>query len=104
MLTRTPQAVAAPGTLVNPATRSQSAPPPQWKVIVLNDDFNTFQHVHRCLMRYIPGVSDARAWELTNQVHEQGAATVWVGDLEQAELYIEQLKREGLTVAPPERD
>ncbi|WP_281067831.1 ATP-dependent Clp protease adapter ClpS [Anthocerotibacter panamensis] len=97
-----PQAVTAPGVLPGTLPRSQSVQPPQWKVIVLNDDFNTFQHVHRCLMRYIPGMTDERAWELTNQVHEQGAATVWVGVLEQAELYIEQLKHEGLTMAPPE--
>jgi len=93
----------APGTLTRPTTQTQSTYPPLWKVIVLNDEFNTFQHVHKCLVRYIPGMSDARAWELTNQVHEQGSATVWIGVLEQVELYIEQLKREGLTMAPPEK-
>jgi len=28
---------------------------PNYKVIVLNDDFNTFQHVAECLVTYIPG-------------------------------------------------
>jgi ATP-dependent Clp protease adaptor protein ClpS len=43
------------------------------------------------------------AWELTNQVHYEGQATVWVGPQEQAELYHQQLSREGLTMAPLEK-
>lgn len=73
-----------------------------WKVIVLNDDFNTFQHVSDCLLKYIPQMSPDRAWNLTNQVHFEGQAIVWTGPLEQAELYHEQLSREGLTMAPLE--
>jgi ATP-dependent Clp protease adaptor protein ClpS len=71
-------------------------------VIVLNDDFNTFQHVAQCLMKYIPGMTSDRAWELTNQVHHEGQAIVWVGPQEQAELYHQQLSRAGLTMAPLE--
>lgn len=75
---------------------------PNYKVIVLNDDFNTFEHVSNCLMKYIPGMTEATAWELTNQVHYEGLATVWIGPLEQAELYHDQLKRADLTMAPLE--
>lgn len=75
---------------------------PNFKVIVLNDDFNTFQHVSECLMKYIPQMTSDRAWELTNQVHFDGQAVVWVGPQEQAELYHQQLRREGLTMAPLE--
>jgi ATP-dependent Clp protease adaptor protein ClpS len=75
---------------------------PDYKVIVLNDDFNTFQHVAECLMKYIPNMTSDRAWELTNQVHFEGQAIVWVGPLEQAELYHMQLGRAGLTMAPLE--
>jgi len=75
---------------------------PNYKVIVLNDDFNTFQHVAECLMTYIPQMTSDRAWELTNQVHYEGQAIVWVGPQEQAELYHLQLKRAGLTMAPLE--
>ncbi|HEY9606400.1 MAG TPA: ATP-dependent Clp protease adapter ClpS [Allocoleopsis sp.] len=77
-------------------------PYPNYKVIVLNDDFNTFQHVHDCLVKYIPGMTSDRAWELTNQVHFEGQAIVWVGPEEQAELYHQQLSRAGLTMAPLE--
>ncbi len=75
---------------------------PNFKVIVLDDDFNTFQHVHDCLVKYIPDMTSDRAWELTNQVHFEGQAIVWVGPQEQAELYHQQLRRAGLTMAPLE--
>ncbi|NDJ21122.1 ATP-dependent Clp protease adapter ClpS [Nostoc sp. B(2019)] len=75
---------------------------PNYKVIVLNDDFNTFQHVSECLMKYIPDMTSDRAWDLTNQVHFEGQAIVWVGPQETAELYHQQLRRAGLTMAPLE--
>ena len=78
------------------------SPYPNYKVIVLNDDFNTFQHVAECLMKYIPHMTSDRAWELTHQIHNEGQAIVWVGPHEQAELYHLQLSREGLTMAPLE--
>ncbi len=77
-------------------------PYPNYKVIVLNDDFNTFQHVADCLMKYIPGMTGDRAWELTNQIHYEGQAIVWIGPQEPAELYHQQLRRAGLTMAPLE--
>jgi ATP-dependent Clp protease adaptor protein ClpS len=77
-------------------------PYPNYKVIVLNDDFNTFQHVQECLVKYIPGMTPDRAWELTNQVHYEGQAIVWTGPQEQAEFYHQQLSRAGLTMAPLE--
>ncbi len=77
-------------------------PYPNYKVIVLNDDFNTFEHVAHCLLKYIPGMTEARAWELTNRVHFEGLAVVWVGPLEPAELYHAQLRQERLTMAPLE--
>ncbi len=76
---------------------------PNYKIIVLNDDFNTFPHVTECLMKYIPGMSGDRARQLTEQIHFEGQALVWVGPQEQAELYHQQLKRAGLTMAPLEK-
>jgi ATP-dependent Clp protease adaptor protein ClpS len=58
--------------------------------------------VANCLIKYIPDMTTDRAWELTNQVHYQGQAIVWTGPQEQAELYHQQLRREGLTMAPLE--
>jgi len=76
---------------------------PEAKVIVLDDSFNTFQHVANCLMTIIPGISEQRAWDLTTEVDLTGSAEVWRGNLEQAELYHYQLSNKGLTMAPIEK-
>ena len=76
---------------------------PEARVIVLDDSFNTFQHVANCLLTIIPGMSEKRAWDLTVKVDNSGSAEVWRGNLEQAELYHEQLVIKGLTMAPIEK-
>ena len=76
---------------------------PEVRLIVLNDSFNTFQHVANCLLIIIPGMSEKRAWDLTIKVDKSGSAEVWRGNLEQAELYHEQLVSKGLTMAPIEK-
>ena len=73
------------------------------RVIVLDDNFNTFQHVANCLLTVIPIMSEKRAWDLTIKVDKTGSAEVWRGNLEQAELYHEQLLNKGLTMAPIEK-
>lgn len=75
-----------------------------WKVIVRNDDHNTFDGVASALARYIPGVSIDQGYQLADQIHSTGLAIVWTGQKETAELYWEQLSEAGLTMAPLERD
>jgi ATP-dependent Clp protease adaptor protein ClpS len=75
-----------------------------WKVIVCNDDHNTFEHVARTLARFIPGISVKRGMEIANVIHASGRAVVYSGHQEPAEHYWEQLKGAGLTMAPLERD
>ena len=70
------------------------------KVIVLDDSFNTFQHVANCLLTIIPGMNKKKAWDLTIKVDKSGSAEVWRGNLEHAELYHQQLVSKGLTMAP----
>jgi ATP-dependent Clp protease adaptor protein ClpS len=74
-----------------------------WLVIVLNDDHNTFQGVAAALSAVIPGVSYADGMRLANRIHHSGQAVVWSGLREQAELYWEQLRERGLTMAPLEQ-
>jgi ATP-dependent Clp protease adaptor protein ClpS len=74
-----------------------------WKVIVLNDDHNTFEGVAAALAAVIPGVTFDRGMALANRIHNTGRALVWSGLREQAELYWEQLRDRGLTMAPLER-
>ena len=76
---------------------------PEIKVIVLDDSFNTFQHVANCLLTIIPGMRIKKAWDLTIKVDESGSAEVWRGNIEQGELYHQQLVSKGLTMAPIER-
>lgn len=71
-----------------------------WKVIVRNDDHNTFDHVARTLARYIPGTTLERGHEIANVIHSSGQAIVYSGMQEPAEHYWEQLKGAGLTMAP----
>jgi ATP-dependent Clp protease adaptor protein ClpS len=74
-----------------------------WRVIVLNDNHNTFEGVAAALASTLPGVDYARGMGLANKIHSSGQATVWTGDQERAELYWEQLRDQGLTMAPLER-
>jgi ATP-dependent Clp protease adaptor protein ClpS len=74
-----------------------------WHVIVLNDDHNTFDHVARTLARVIPGVSVDEGFRFADRIHNTGQAIVWAGPQEPAELYWEELKDAGLTMAPLEQ-
>jgi ATP-dependent Clp protease adaptor protein ClpS len=71
-------------------------------VIVLDDDVNTFQHVVECLVRHIPAMLPDHAWSLAQRIDGEGSAVVWSGPQEQAELYHQLLRGEGLTMAPLE--
>jgi ATP-dependent Clp protease adaptor protein ClpS len=74
-----------------------------WRVIVRNDDHNTFDHVARTLSRYIPGISLSNGYAVADTIHNTGQAIVWTGVKEIAELYWEQLRDAGLTMAPLEQ-
>ena len=74
-----------------------------WRVIVLNDDHNTFEGVASALASVLPGIGYDAGMALANQIHNSGQAIVWSGPRETAELYWEQLKAAGLTMAPLER-
>ena len=75
-----------------------------WRVIVLNDDHNTFDHVAHTLAQHIPGVDVSRGYAIADRIHNSGQAVVWSGHREAAELYWELLRDAGLTMAPLERD
>ena len=76
---------------------------PEARIIVLDDNFNTFEHVANSLVIIIPGISENKSWLLAIQVDRQGSAEVWRGAFEQAELYHQQLVSKGLTMAPIEK-
>jgi ATP-dependent Clp protease adaptor protein ClpS len=74
-----------------------------WRVIVLNDNHNTFEHVAATLARVVPGVTLDSGHAIADRIHNSGQAIVWTGHQEPAELYWEQLSDAGLTMAPLER-
>jgi ATP-dependent Clp protease adaptor protein ClpS len=94
------------GTLAPPKERldrgNRSGLGRAWRVIVLNDDHNTFDGVAFALSSVLPGVDFEAGMRLATRIDRSGQAIVWSGALEQAELYWEQLAGHGLTMAPLE--
>ena len=88
-------------TVIDPKTTRRKYP--EARIIVLDDNFNTFEHVANCLVRIIPGISEKKSWLLALEVDREGLAEVWRGPFEQAELYHQQLVTKGLTMAPIEK-
>ena len=88
-------------TVLDPKTRKKIYS--EARIVVLDDNFNSFEHVANCLVTIIPGMSEKKSWELAVEVDREGSAEVWRGPLEQAELYHQQLVRKGLTMAPIEK-
>jgi ATP-dependent Clp protease adaptor protein ClpS len=74
-----------------------------WRVIVRNDDHNTFDGVATTLARFIPGITVAKGYDIADRIHASGLAIVWSGHKELAEHYWHQLRDAGLTMAPLEQ-
>ena len=92
-----------PQTVERISRGSDSSLGEPWRVIVLNDNHNTFEGVAFALAQTIPGVDYDRGLRLANTIHSRGRAVVWSGLREPAELYHSQLSGHGLTMAPLER-
>jgi ATP-dependent Clp protease adaptor protein ClpS len=95
-------------TLAPPIRQTRPAGPDgglgdAWRVIVLNDDHNTFEGVAQALSEVLPGVGFDKGLRLADRIHNDGLAVVWSGHQEAAELYHEELYSRGLTMAPLER-
>ena len=83
------------GTIELPRTKDPgSGLDDNWRVIVLNDNHNTFEGVAFALSSTLQGVSYDQG---------KGQAIVWTGNRERAEHYWELLKESGLTMAPLEQ-
>ena len=92
-----------PATVEKPRTRGPGdGLGDSWKVIVLNDNHNTFDGVAGALSSVIPGVSFEQGLQFANRIHSTGSAIVWSGMREPAELYWSMLSDAGLTMAPLE--
>ena len=97
----------APATMTPPRERTSRATGSglgqPWRVVVRNDDHNTFQGVAFALSTVLPGITYDRGLKLADRIHNTGQAIVWSGYKELAELYWTQLGGYGLTMAPLEQ-
>ncbi len=69
---------------------------PPYRVILHNDDVNSFERVISMIMRLTP-LNEEDAVARTIEAHESGLALLLVTHLERAELYVEQFASGGLT-------
>lgn len=75
--------------------RAEQLPP--YRVILHNDDVNTFEHVIISIVKLTP-LELEEAVERTLEAHETGCSLLLVTHRERAELYVEQFKSVSLTV------
>lgn len=68
------------------------------RLILWNDEVNTFDHVINCLMRHLQ-YSETQAEQIAWKVHTEGKCAVLEGSYTEMEVYRKILKSEGLTVS-----
>lgn len=90
---------SATATQKRPApTRREPGTLPPYRVLLHNDDVNTFDHVIRCVMRLTP-LGEQEAILRAIEAHETGVALLLVTHRERGELYVEQFASVKITVS-----
>lgn len=79
---------ARPEVSVELVTEVLVAPP--WKVVVWDDPINLANYVVWVFQR-IFGYSEPKARALMEKIHFTGKASVWSGDRERAEMYVQRM-------------
>lgn len=70
---------------------------PPYRVMLHNDDVNTFEHVIHAILELTP-LKEPEAVARTIEAHESGCSLLLVTHRERAELYVEQFATKQLTV------
>jgi ATP-dependent Clp protease adaptor protein ClpS len=68
------------------------------RLILWNDDFNTFDHVIHCMVKYLDYTA-SQAENIAWKVHTEGKCAVLEGSFTELEVYRKILQQEGLTVS-----
>lgn len=68
------------------------------RLILWNDDTNTFDHVIYCLMHHLQ-YTEEEAERIAWRVHNEGKCAILEGSYTEMEIYRKILKAEGLTVS-----
>ncbi|HTN20632.1 MAG TPA: ATP-dependent Clp protease adaptor ClpS [Pelobium sp.] len=67
------------------------------RLILWNDEVNTFDHVIYCLMKYLD-YSESQSEKIAWTVHNEGKCAVLEGSFTEMEVYRKILQQEGLSV------
>lgn len=89
--------IAGSTPTAEPEVRGEQKLLPPYKVILHNDDVNSFDHVILSILRLTP-LKELEAIERTIEAHETGVALLLVTTRERGELYVEQFASCGLIV------
>ena len=87
-------AAAIPGVQTEVEHQARQLPP--FRVLLHNDDVNTFEHVITAIMELTP-LDLHEAVKRTIEAHETGLALLLVTHQERAELYVDQFASVSLT-------
>jgi len=68
------------------------------RLILWNDDFNTFDHVIHCMIKYLD-YTEPQAEKIAWKVHNEGKCAILEGSYTEVEVYRKILQQEGLTVS-----
>lgn len=68
------------------------------RLILWNDEINSFDHVIYCLIKYLD-YSRPQAEKIADKVHNEGKCAVLEGSFTEMEVYRKILQQEGLTVS-----
>jgi ATP-dependent Clp protease adaptor protein ClpS len=68
------------------------------RLILWNDDHNSFEHVINCMMKYLD-YTEGQAEKIAWKVHNEGKCAVLEGSFTEMEVYRKILQQEGLTVS-----
>lgn len=68
------------------------------RLILWNDEVNTFEHVIHCLKKYLD-YSENQAEKIAWTVHTDGKCAILEGSFTELEVYRKILQQEGLTVS-----
>ena len=68
------------------------------RLILWNDDINTFDHVIFCMMKYLD-YFEHQAEKIAWKVHNEGKCAILEGSFTEVEVYRKILQQEGLTVS-----
>ncbi|TAE38191.1 MAG: ATP-dependent Clp protease adaptor ClpS [Sphingobacteriales bacterium] len=68
------------------------------RLILWNDEVNTFEHVIYCLVKYVD-YSTKQAQNIAQKVHNEGKCAILEGSFTEMEVYRKILQQEKLTVS-----